>query len=79
MALPPKHFFTDHDDWDRDGDHDKDHDRDRDKDFDDAPGFFTDHVDVRPTMMLLLGIPDEYQHDGRVIAELLHKMSCRTA
>jgi hypothetical protein len=33
--------------------------------------FFTDHVDVRPTMMFLLGLKDEYQHDGRVILELL--------
>ena len=33
--------------------------------------FFTDHVDVRPTMMFLLGLKDDYQHDGRVILELL--------
>ena len=33
--------------------------------------FFTDHVDVRPTMMFLTGLTDEYQHDGRVILELL--------
>jgi hypothetical protein len=36
------------------------------------PGqFFTDHVDVRPTMMSLLGLKDDYQHDGRVILEML--------
>jgi hypothetical protein len=36
------------------------------------PGdFFTDHVDVRPTMLLLTGLMDDYQHDGRVILELL--------
>lgn len=36
------------------------------------PGdFFTDHVDVRPTMMSLVGLKDDYQHDGRVILELL--------
>ena len=33
--------------------------------------FFTDHVDVRPTMMSLLGLKDDYQHDGRVILEML--------
>jgi hypothetical protein len=36
------------------------------------PGdFFSDHVDVRPTMMFLAGLPDDYQHDGRVILEML--------
>lgn len=35
--------------------------------------FFTDHVDVRPTMMYLLGLTDDYQHDGRVITELLDR------
>jgi hypothetical protein len=36
------------------------------------PGqFFTDHVDVRPTMMSLLGLKDDYPHDGRVILEML--------
>jgi len=33
--------------------------------------FFTDHVDLRPTMMSLVGLKDDYQHDGRVITELL--------
>lgn len=33
--------------------------------------FFTDHVDLRPTMMALLGLTDSYQHDGRVITEIL--------
>jgi len=33
--------------------------------------FFTDHTDVRPTMMYLLGLNDDYQHDGRVILEML--------
>ncbi|MBV8114144.1 MAG: hypothetical protein JO300_05345 [Silvibacterium sp.] len=41
--------------------------------------FFTDHVDVRPTMMYLTGLTDDYQHDGRVILELLdHKALTRT-
>ncbi len=33
--------------------------------------FFTDHVDLRPTMLTLLGLTDDYQHDGRVITEIL--------
>jgi hypothetical protein len=33
--------------------------------------FFTDHVDVRPTLMYLTGLTDDYQHDGRVILELV--------
>ena len=33
--------------------------------------FFTDHVDVRPTIMELTGLTDAYAHDGRVIAEVL--------
>jgi hypothetical protein len=33
--------------------------------------FFTDHVDLRPTMMYLTGLTDDYQHDGRVVLELL--------
>ncbi len=36
------------------------------------PGdFFTDHVDVRPTLLFLLGLTDDYQDDGRVILEVL--------
>src|SRR6202162_54350 len=33
--------------------------------------FFTDHTDVRPTMMYLVGLTDDYAHDGRVILEML--------
>ena len=33
--------------------------------------FFTDHVDLRPTLMTLTGLTDDYQHDGRVITEIL--------
>ena len=33
--------------------------------------FFTDHVDVRPTMLYLAGLKDDYAHDGRVILELV--------
>jgi hypothetical protein len=35
--------------------------------------FFTDHVDVRPTMMFLAGLTDDYQHDGRVITEVIDR------
>jgi hypothetical protein len=33
--------------------------------------FFTDHVDLRPTMLYLLGLKDDYSSDGRVIFELI--------
>jgi hypothetical protein len=33
---------------------------------------WTDHADVRPTMLSLLGLKDPYGHDGRVITEPLH-------
>jgi len=32
---------------------------------------FTDHTDVRPTLMYLTGLQDDYTHDGRVIIEAL--------
>jgi arylsulfatase A-like enzyme len=34
---------------------------------------FSDHTDVRPTMMALLGLTDDYVHDGRVLAEWIHE------
>lgn len=30
---------------------------------------FADETDYRPTMLALLGLQDEYQHEGRVLAE----------
>jgi arylsulfatase A-like enzyme len=33
--------------------------------------FSTDHVDVRPTIMSLAGLNDDYSHDGRTILEFL--------
>jgi hypothetical protein len=33
--------------------------------------FFSDHTDVRPTIMFLSGLGDDYQHDGRVLMELV--------
>ena len=32
---------------------------------------FTDHTDVRPTLLYLTGLSDDYAHDGRVIVEAL--------
>jgi arylsulfatase A-like enzyme len=34
---------------------------------------FTDHADVRPTIMALLGLKDDYVHEGRVVAEWMHQ------
>jgi len=34
---------------------------------------FSDHTDVRPTMMALLGLTDDYVHDGRVLAEWMEE------
>jgi len=33
---------------------------------------WTDHTDIRPTMLVLLGLKDDYQHDGRLILEDLN-------
>jgi hypothetical protein len=32
---------------------------------------WSDHTDIRPTMMFLLGLKDDYNHDGRVLVEAL--------
>jgi predicted transcriptional regulator len=32
---------------------------------------WTDHTDVRPTMLSLLGLHDDYSHDGRPVAQIL--------
>lgn len=32
---------------------------------------WSDHTDIRPTMMALLGLKDDYSHDGRVLFEAL--------
>ena len=34
-------------------------------------GVFSDHVDLRPTVMALLGLKEDYVHDGRVLVENL--------
>jgi arylsulfatase A-like enzyme len=36
---------------------------------------FTDHADMRPTVMALLGLKDDYVHEGRVIAEWMHEQA----
>lgn len=33
--------------------------------------FFSDHSDIRPTMMSLAGLTDDYAHDGRVLVEVM--------
>jgi len=33
---------------------------------------FSDHTDLRPTVLALLGLRDDYSHDGRVLLEALH-------
>ena len=32
---------------------------------------FTDHTDIRPTILSLTGLTDDYSHDGRVIFEIM--------
>src|SRR5215831_14231421 len=32
---------------------------------------WSDHTDIRPTMLTLLGLKDDYVHDGRVLVEVL--------
>ena len=34
-------------------------------------GPWTDETDIRPTIMYLLGLRDDYEHDGRVITQVL--------
>ncbi len=34
-------------------------------------GTWVDETDIRPTMMYLLGLRDDYEHDGRVISQIL--------
>src|SRR5262249_20749200 len=34
---------------------------------------WTDHTDVRPTILKLLGLRDDYVHDGRVITQILSR------
>jgi len=34
---------------------------------------WTDHTDLRPTILTLLGLKDDYVHDGRAVTQLLDK------
>ena len=34
---------------------------------------WSDHTDIRPTMMLLLGLRDDYTHDGRALFEVVDR------
>jgi hypothetical protein len=36
-----------------------------------SDGVWSDHADVRPTVLTLLGLGDDYRHDGRALFELL--------
>jgi hypothetical protein len=38
-------------------------------------GPWTDHTDLRPTMLALLGLRDDYLHDGRAVTQLLKKQA----
>ena len=34
---------------------------------------FSDHTDVRPTVLALVGLKDDYMHDGRVLTEWMEQ------
>jgi len=40
---------------------------------------WSDHTDIRPTTLALLGLKDDYQHEGRVLAEKLTGLAQTTA
>jgi hypothetical protein len=40
---------------------------------------FSDHTDVRPTMLALLGLKDDYVHDGRVLSEWIEQRALPSA
>ena len=42
----------------------------KEKGVDDA--VWSDHTDIRPTLLALVGLKDDYQSQGRVLAEVLH-------
>jgi len=44
-----------------------------------ADEVFSDHTDVRPTMMALVGLNDSYIHDGRVLVEKLQDFALPSA
>ncbi len=38
-------------------------------------GMFSDHTDIRPTIISLVGLTDDYSHDGRVLTEVIKQDS----
>src|SRR5712691_8159069 len=40
---------------------------------------WTDHTDVRPTMLSVLGLADDYQTDGRAVTEILNEAAIPTS
>ncbi len=40
---------------------------------------FSDHTDIRPTLLSLVGLKDDYVHDGRVLVEDLHNDALPTS
>ena len=40
---------------------------------------FSDHTDLRPTVLLLLGLKDDYMHDGRALIEKLERRAVPAA
>jgi hypothetical protein len=38
-------------------------------------GIWTDHTDLRPTMLTLLGLKDDYETDGRAVTQILNENS----
>jgi hypothetical protein len=42
-------------------------------------GVFSDHTDLRPTIMALVGLTDDYVHDGRVLVENLEQQALADA
>ena len=40
---------------------------------------WSDHTDVRPTILSLVGLKDDYVHDGRVVTEALEVFAVPTS
>jgi hypothetical protein len=40
---------------------------------------WSDHTDIRPTILALAGLKDDYAHDGRVLAEVLDRSTLSSA
>jgi hypothetical protein len=40
-----------------------------------ADTVWSDHTDIRPTMLALLGLTDDYEHQGRVISEFIEEQA----